>query len=225
MGRRLRCSDARYVYHVLNRAVGRATLFRKQEDYGAFEKILRQGWEEFGIGVMSFLVMPNHWHLVVRPHEDGALSAYMQWITVTHVRRWHAHHHTAGTGPIYQGRFKSFPIQEDDHFLTVCRYVERNALRANLVTRAQDWRWSSLWHREHGTGAPWLVEWPVPVPARWAAYVDRPQTEQELNALRRSVARGAPYGDELWQRRTVLALGLESTLRPRGRPKKEQKET
>jgi putative transposase len=200
-------------------------MFQKPGDYAAFEKILRQAWEKFGIGVMSYLLMPNHWHLVVRPPEDGVLSAYMQWITVTHVRRWHAHHHTGGTGPIYQGRFKSFPIQEDDHFLTVCRYVERNALRANLVTEAQTWRWSSLWHREHGTGVPWLVAWPVPEPSRWAAFVNRPQTEQELLALRRCVVRGVPYGDELWQRRTVSALGLESTLRSRGRPKKGHDKT
>ena len=77
--------------------------------------------------VLSYAIMPNHWHLVVKPEHDGTLSKYLQWLTVTHVRRWHSHHHTAGTGPIYQGRFKSFPVQEDDHFLTVCRYVERNA--------------------------------------------------------------------------------------------------
>ena len=109
------------------------------------------------------------------------------------MRRWHAHYHTAGTGPIYQGRFKSFPIELDEHFLTVCRYVERNALRANLVRQAQNWRWSSLWHREHNTQVPWLVEWSMP----------------------------------LWQQRTAVVLGLESTLRPRGRPRKEdsKKET
>src|SRR6516162_7631726 len=161
MPRRLRGSDAGYAFHVLNRAVGRATLFRKAADYAAFEQILRQGWEGFGIGVLSFLLMPNHWHLVVQPQQDGALSTYLQWLTVTHVRRWHAHHHTAGTGPLYEGRFRSFPVQEDDHFFTVCRYVERNPLRAKLVTRAEQWRWSSLWHRCQATGVPWLGEWPL----------------------------------------------------------------
>jgi putative transposase len=221
MPRRVRCSDGDYVYHVLNRAVGRATLFRKSGDYLAFEKILGEGWEKFGIGVLSYLVMPNHWHLVVRPDEDGALSRYIQWITVTHVRRWHAQHHTGGTGPIYQGRFKSFPIQDDEHFLTVCRYVERNALRANLVRQAQNWRWSSLWHRQHHTNVPWLSPWPIPIPSGWTAGVNRAENERELMALLRSVVRGAPFGEELWQQRTALALGLQSALRPRGRPRKE----
>src|SRR5262249_34430764 len=220
MARRTRCSDAGYVYHVLNRAVGRATLFDKS-DYAAFEKILRQAWERFDMRLLSFLIMPNHWHLVVWPEKDGALSANLQWLTVTHVRRWHAHHHTEGTGPIYQGRFKSFPIQEGDHLLAVCRYVERNALRANLVPQAQKWRWSSLWHREHQTQVPWLSDWPTPIPAKWTAYVNRPESEAELLALRRSVLRGVPYGDPLWQKRTATALALESALRERGRPRKE----
>ena len=169
MVRRLRCADGGYVYHVLNRAVGRATLFDKARDYAAFEKVLRQGWERFGMRLLSFLLMPNHWHLVVWPSADGTLSTYLQWLTVTHVRRWHAHYHTGGTGPIYQGRFRSFPVQDGDHFLAVCRYVERNALRANLVPRAQDWRWSSLWHRDKQTGVPWLSAWPMPIPEDWAA--------------------------------------------------------
>jgi putative transposase len=216
----MRCADSGYVYHVLNRAVGRATLFAKPADYAAFEKILRQGWERFNLPLLSYLVMPNHWHLVVWPQHDGALSAYLQWLTVTHVRRWHAHHHSAGSGPLYQGRFKSFPIQEDQHLLTVCRYVERNALRANLVTSAENWRWSSLWHRHHATQVPWLSEWPVPRPADWTVYVNGAETENELAALRRSVLRGAPYGEESWQMRTAEALGLQSAFRSRGRQKR-----
>ena len=160
---------------------------------------------------------------LVWPAADGALSEYAQWLTVTHVRRWHAHHHSVGNGPIYQGRFKSFPVQEDDHLLTLCRYVERNPLRANLVERAEEWRWSSLWHRTHATQVPWLSVWPLSVPANWTAHVNQVQTESELAALRRVVQRGAPYGDDAWQTRTATALGLESALRPRGRPRKPPK--
>jgi putative transposase len=139
---------------------------------------------------------------------------------VTHVRRWHAHHHTEGTGPIYQGRFKSFPVQEDDHLLTLCRYVERNALRAKLVKRAEQWRWCSLWHRQQETQVPWLSDWPIPIPETWVEHVNRPQTEAELAALRRSVQRGTPYGEPAWQERTVTVLSLQSSIRPRGRPRK-----
>jgi putative transposase len=222
MARRTRCSDAGYVYHLLNRAVGRATLFDKAADYAAFEKVLRQAWELFGTRLLAYLLMPNHWHLVVWPQHDGELSNYAQWLTVTHVRRWHAHHHTAGSGPVYQGRFKSFPVQEDDHFFTVCRYVERNALRANLVGRAEQWRWSSLWQRCQSTGVPWLSAWPLAVPQGWVEYVNGAQSANELAALRRSVVRGAPFGDEVWQQKTAAALGLESALRRPGRPKKQK---
>jgi putative transposase len=100
--------------------------------------------------------------------------------------------------------------------------VERNALRANLVPRAEQWRWSSLWHRQHATGVPWLHDWPLPVPERWLQYVNKAETESELAAVRRSVLRGAPYGGELWQQQTAKALGLESALRSPGRPRKQK---
>jgi len=219
----MRCSDAGYVYHVLNRAVGRATLFEKPADYAAFEKVLRQAWEHTSMRLLAYTILPNHWHLVVWPEDDGQLSVYAQWLTVTHVRRWHLHHHAEGTGPIYQGRFKSFPVQEDDHFYTLCRYVERNALRANLVARAEDWRWSSLWHRCQATEVGWLSAWPLPMPENWLKYVNGAETENELAALRRCVLRGAPFGDEAWQEQTAEALRLQSALRPPGRPKKTLK--
>jgi putative transposase len=124
-----------------------------------------------------------------------------------------------GTGHLYRGRFKSFPVAQDDHFLRLCRYVERNALRAGLVQRAESWRWSSLWRRQQGPqpGAALLSDWPVPRPADWVREVNRPQTEAELEALRRCVQRGQPYGQEGWAKRVAQRLGLESTLRPRKR--------
>jgi putative transposase len=220
MARRTRCSDAGYVYHVLNRAVGRATIFDKPPDYAAFETVLRQAWERLGTRLVAYVLMPNQGHLVLWPQQDGELSTYVQWLTVTHVRRWHAHHHTGGTGPVYQGRCKSFPVQEDDHFFALCRYVERHARRANLVAQAEQWRWSSLWHRSHATGVPWLSEWPLAIPESWLAYLNGAETESELAAFRCAVARGAPFADEVWQQRTAAALGLESALRGAGRPKK-----
>jgi putative transposase len=142
----------------------------------------------------------------------------MRWLTVTHTQRWHAAHRTAGTGPLYQGRFKSFPIQEGEHLWTVLRYVERNPLRAKLVDEAVAWRWSSLWHRTQGNPSGLLDDGPLALPRRWVQVVQRPETAAELEALRRSVVRGAPFGEAAWQERTVKRLGLQSTLRPRGRP-------
>lgn len=190
MPRRLRAAAGGYVFHVLNRAVGRAPLFQKPGDYAAFEKVLRQAHERSPTRLPAFCLMPNHWHLVVWPHRDGELSEYLRWVTVTHTQRWHAHYPSAGTGPLYQGRFKSFPIRADDHFLVVCRYVERNPLRADLVSRAEQWRWSSLWHRQHRTRVSWLTPWPVPEPRGWLGYVQQAGTQGELEGLRRAVARG-----------------------------------
>ena len=120
------------------------------------------------------------------------------------------------------GAFKSFPIQADEHLLAVCRYVERNPLRANLVAAAQAWRWSSLGQRAQGGSAPTLAAGPVPLPADWVRHVNAPQTEAELEALRRSVVRGMPFGHSGWQQDAAVRLGLESTLRTRGRPRKTQ---
>jgi putative transposase len=139
MGRPHRAAEGGYVYHVLNRANARMTIFDDDGDYEAFEAILEQAVARFETRLLAYCSMPNHWHLVVWPRNDGELSSLVGWLTLTHTQRWHAHHRSAGSGHVYQGRFKSFPIQEDDHFYTVARYVERNALRANLVPRAEQW--------------------------------------------------------------------------------------
>ena len=130
---------------MLNRRVGRLELFDKASDYLAFEKILTEAHHRTGVRIAAYCLMANHWHLLLWPRTDGELSEVMRWITVTHTERWHAHRHSSGTGPVYQGRFKSFPVQTDEHFITVARYVERNALRAKLVERAEEWRWSSAY--------------------------------------------------------------------------------
>lgn len=142
--------------------------------------------------------------------------------SLTHTHRWHAHRHSAGTGHVYQGRFKSFPVQEDHHFYTLCRYVARNALRANLVPRAEQWPWGSLHGWKHGSAKEksLLAAWPVPRWPGWIEHVNRPQTEAELAALRRSVQRGGPFGAPAWSDLMVHRLGLESTLRPHGRLRK-----
>lgn len=193
-------------------------MFRKERDFEAFEEVVGEAKTRLSVRVLAWCVMPNHWHFVLWPRGDGDLSEFLRWLTVTHTQRWHAAHGTSGTGPLYQGRFKSFPIQEDDHLWAVLRYVERNPLRANLVREAEAWRWSSLWHRVHGNEAGLVDEGPLTMPRRWLQQVQSPQTEGELEALRRSVVRGSPFGEPPWQERTAKRLGLQSTLRPRGRP-------
>lgn len=223
MPRRPRFATGNYLYHALNRAVSRDQLFEKEGDYAAFERVLEEARLQVPMRLMAFCVMPNHWHLVLWPRGDGDLSEYMRWLTVTHTQRWHAAHGTSGTGPLYQGRFKSFPVQGDEHFYTVCRYVERNPVRARLVRKAERWRWSSLWHWANNSACVTLDRWPIPRPDNWIALVNQPQTEAEVAALQLSIKRGCPFGKPIWQQRTANRLGLESTLRPHGRPPRSRK--
>jgi putative transposase len=223
MGRPLRTSLGGVLYHVLNRGNGRLAIFHKDPDYEAFLHVLGEAQKHVpGVRILSYCLMPNHWHLVLWPEADGELSDFMHWLTLTHTQRWHAHYQNRGGGHLYQGRYKSFPIQSDEHFLTVCRYVERNAVRASLVEKAEHWRWGSLAQRR-GSALPLgpvLSDGPLPWPSNWRTLVNRPLTEGELEAVRRCVDRGQPYGSDRWTKQTAGKLGLGSTLRPRGRPKK-----
>lgn len=123
------------VFHVLNRGVARMQVFEKTGDYQAFEHVLKEALEESPMRICAYCLMPNHWHLLLWPEHDGDLAAFMHRLTNRHVRRWQKNRHYVGLGHVYQGRYKSFPVEEDTHFLAVARYVERNALRANLVLR------------------------------------------------------------------------------------------
>lgn len=226
MGRPLRTTPGGLAYHVLNRANARMRLFEDAGDYAAFERVMGQACQRMPMRILAYCLMPNHWHLVLWPRHDGDLSRFVGWLTLTHTQRWHAHQHSTGAGHVYQGRFKSFLVQADGHLLTVCRYVEQNALRAKLVERAEDWQWGSLWRRQFGNAAvqALLSTWPVERPRNWVARVNDAETEAEIDLLRRSVNRGQPFGSEPWVTRTVERFGLTSTLRPRGRPRKDTDE-
>ncbi len=212
------------MFHVLNRGVGRRELFGDAGDYAAFERCLAYALAAVpGLDLLAYCLMPNHWHLRVRPAADDALGRFMHRLTMTHTRRWQEHRRAVGHGHLYQGRFKSFPVQADGHFLTVARYVERNALRAGLVAAAERWPWLSLARRARPSadGIPLrLAPWPVDVGRDWPAVVNSPQTDAEAAAVRTSLDRGGPFGDADWSRLTVARLGLESTRRPTGRPRK-----
>ncbi len=201
-----------HAYHVLNRGNARATIFHKDGDYRVFLDLLAAARTKFPVKVFGFCVMPNHFHLVVQPATADALSPFMQWWLTSHVRRHHRHY--GSSGHVWQGRFKSFPIQQDEHLFTVLRYVLRNPVRAGLVKRAQEWPWSSFQH-------PSLVDpWPVPTLPSWKHWIDEPLGVHELNALRTCVSRQAPYGSPEWQVQIATTCDLHSTLRPRGRPRK-----
>ncbi len=221
MPRSKRICPAGEVFHVLNRSVARLTRFEKPDDYTAFMQAVEETWQKNSLPIFAMSVMPNHWHFVVRPTTDTQLTEFFQRLTVTHTMRWHAHYETGGSGHLYQGRFKSFPVQTDEHLLTVMRYVERNPLRANLVKKSEEWEYSSAWARQQKQHAPaWLATPKKPaLPRNWRALVNKPQTDDELAAVRKSIVRGTPFGGDKWISNTAARLSLESTTRPRGRPR------
>ncbi len=203
-------------YHVINRGNGQATVFHKPADYDAVVKLLAQACARLPMRLLAYCLMPSHIHLVLWPLGDGDLGRWMQWLLTAHVRRYHRHYRTSGH--VWQGRFKAFPIQGDAHLLTVLRYVERNPLRANLVARAEDWAWSSLPGFCAQPRPTMLHSGPLERSPDWLDCVNRPETAEELAALRRSVNRGTPWGGDDWVERTAHRLGLEASLKPRGRP-------
>ena len=164
-------------------------------------------------------LFPNHWHFVVRPDRKEHLSDFFQYLSSTHAKRFHAVRGSSGEGHVYQDRFKSFPVENDGHFLALGRYVERNAKSAGLVERAEGWRWSGLWRRIHQLD-DWLEsDWPVERPEDWIERVNLALTGTELAAIRTSIRRGRPLGSAEWVESTVAELGLEHTMRSRGRPR------
>ena len=209
-----------YVYHVLNRANGRLRIFRKPADFLAFEKILGDGLSRFSMRLCAYCLMSNHWHLLLWPQGDDDLPAFMQWVTLTHVQRYHASHATIGIGHLYQGRYKSFPVQGDRHYLRVLRYIEANPLRAGLVRQLELWAWSSLAARAGRPSRVALTDGPVDLPPDWMSLVREALEPTEAQAIDTSLRRGCPLGDARWTATTAQCLGLQSTIRPRGRPRK-----
>jgi putative transposase len=209
-----------YVYHALNRANGRLRIFRKDSDFLAFEQILATGLATFSMRLCGYCLMSNHWHLLLWPQGDGDLPRFMRWVTLTHTQRYHRAHGTVGIGHLYQGRYKSFPVQSDPHYLKVLRYIEANPVRAGLVRRADQWAWSSLAVRQGRESAVALSAGPVELPANWTALVRAVLSPAEVDAIGNSIRRSAPFGEGDWIAATATSLGLLSTLRPRGRPRK-----
>lgn len=224
MPRLARTDIGGYVYHVLNRANARVRIFDTNKDYAQFEAILTEAVEKYNMRLLAYCTMPNHWHLVLYPRESGDMGQFMGWLTNTHTRRWHVTKKTIGHGHLYQGRYKSFLCQTDSHFLTLVRYVERNAKKANLVKKAEQWKWSSVWRREYGMmeQKKILTDWPVEMQANYLQLLNEPQTEDEEQVLERAIEKGTPFGKNTWVERMVKKFGLEQTLRNVGRPKKNK---
>ncbi len=218
MARTIRASRGGIIYHVLNRGNGKQKVFHDSEDYRVFLKGVESSGINVPMRILSYCLMPNHFHLVLWPKRDGDLSRWMQRLMSKQIGFYRAKY--SSVGHIWQGRFKAFPCQNGHHLLRVIRYVERNALQANLVSRAEDWKWSSAYWRPRSNGPVKLTKPPVFHSSNWFEYLNQPQPEDELKLLRECVNKDRPWGSKRWVEVTAEELGLSSSFRNRGRPLK-----
>lgn len=210
--------------HLINRGNGRQQIFHKDGDYRAFIDLMHAARNQYPVKIFAWCLMPNHFHLLVQPEQAECLNKFMQWLMTSHVRRYHQHYHTSGH--VWQGRYKSFAIQNNEHLVTVCRYIEANPVRAGLSPSAAQWIWSS--HTARIAACEEIMQpdlLPITLPTDWGAYVDTPLTDTEIEKLRNSVNRQTPYGKEDWRDELCARMGLESTVRPRGWQKGRKRET
>jgi putative transposase len=228
MGRPLRLVADGLVYHALNRGNNRAAVFRADDDFVAFLHALAGTQARYPFHLYGYCLMPDHFHLLLQPGAGQSISRILQSLTVAHT--WQLHKAHGSVGHIWQGRFKSPVIQDDDHLLTVLRYLEANPLRAGLVTDLRHYRWSS--YPFHGLGETDELVTELPGWQRlgkteaarrvyWRRWVNRPLAEQELADVRRAVTTGRPFGSPSWVETTARRLGVELVSRPRGRPRKQ----
>jgi putative transposase len=193
-------------------------LFKKPEDFAAFNRILIEAHQRHPIRILDWCLMPNHWHFVVYPRKDHEVTAFFKWLTHAHAMRAITHRRVMGMGPLYQGRFKSLPVEADEHLETLLRYVGRNPVRAKLVTKASQWQWSGQWTRRHGDQAMMdlLSPWPIEEPANWDRWLAIAPDREERATVREHIQRSRPFGAAGWTANVVRQLNLEWTMRARG---------
>ena len=223
MPRRARVAPGGWIFHVLNRANAREKLFESELDYDEFVRLLARCAAVDRMRILAWCAMPNHWHFLLWPRGDGDLYRFIHRFSIRHTQHWHIRNGTIGRGHLYQARFKSFPVQNDRHLLTVCRYIERNPVRAKLVAHATNWPWSSAQSHATGGGNTTVELEPLPVeaPANWNRWIANPEDEADLSRLRSHLTTDVPFGDETWARDAANTLGLPGRPRKRGRPRKE----
>ncbi len=220
MARAARVDVGGLVYHVINRANGRLKIFTEDFYYKDFEYLLNEARELYSTQILAYVLMPNHWHLLLHPRQDGDLSAFMGWLSTTHTRRYHSQTKTIGSGHLYQGRYKSFLVEDDVHLLSVLKYIERNPVRAKLTKTPEAWRWGSAYRRLRGNRKEktMLGESPTPLPRNYQSWLHYAEPAEELEMIRKSVLRGTPYGGETWCDSMVRKFELDHTVRAPGRP-------
>jgi putative transposase len=222
MPRGARVDDPNNYYHVINRSNFKNEFNSTDSDYIEFFRIIREALEIAPVKIYAYCIMPNHWHFIMSPYEVGGIGKFIHALANKHTRRVHSRTNTTGFGPLYQSRYKSMIIDSGISFLKVLRYVERNAVRAGLVKKPNEWRWGSAWLRIFGNEKQKLILEKLPDGlyedfGDVYKYVDLPDEQDDLKLIRNSIKKGTPFGKEKWVDKMIKSYGLESTVRNAGR--------
>ena len=224
MGRIKRIDLKNYYYHILNRANGRMQIFNDDEDYKLFEEILFEAKKKFDMRIVAYCIMPNHFHLVLNPKENGDIQKFMQWLTLTHTQRLHSKNKTIGYGHIYQGRYKSFLVDSDDYLKTLLLYVEQNPLRAGLVNNLKKWKWGSYFLRNYGNEEQkkLLSSHYYQTTKSYDENINIKLKKEVTELIAHSIDKSKPFGSKAWVDKIIEKFDLRSVVRGRGRPKKNK---
>ena len=202
-------------HHVTQRGNRRQQVFFGPDDYAAYRDLLAEGCRAAGVAVWAYCLMPNHVHLVLVPSDTEGLRA-----ALAEAHRRYAigvNRREGWRGYLWQGRFASFPMDEA-HVLAAARYVELNPVRARLVRRARDWRWSSA--RAHLSGADDGVVSVRPLldlAPDWPGLLRRGLSAADGDAIRAGERTGRPLGETAFVERLEADLGRTLKRRRPGR--------
>ncbi len=224
MPRLARVDVGNEIYHVINRANGRLKIFDSSQDYQLFEQLLLEAQELTDMRILAYVIMPNHWHLLLWPMNDGDLAQFMHRLSNTHTRRMHTATGTIGNGHLYQGRYKSFLVDSNNYLLTIIKYIERNPVRARLSNACEEWQWGSAWRRSQGTSKQkkLIHPSPEPLPHPYLKWINTAEKPNDLSIIRASVNKNIPFGRDSWVDTMISTYHLETTKRGVGRPRKNQ---
>ncbi|MFN9640213.1 MAG: hypothetical protein ACK56W_09380 [Pirellula sp.] len=219
MGRSPRISEGGFVYAVDCRGLGGKALFRNDDEYESFKGLVQESVEKLEPRLLAYCLLPKRWSAILVPRRDGDLSRWVGWLTSVHSMRRRSVSKGKSVGGLYERRFRSFPIQDNERLLEAIQFVESLG-KSKKLTSGEVYPWSSQHDRSQQKLPDWMASPPIAFPTDWVQRSQKPLSEEISDRLENCMERGCPYGDAHWVQRTAVRFKLESTLRRRGRPKK-----
>ena len=215
--------------HVTQRGVNRCAIFVDDDDRRYYLRLLRDACHRHSVSVHAYVLMDNHVHLLLGTTRAGDLSRAMHRVGHSYVQTFNVRHGRSGT--LWQGRFKASIVDTDDYLFAVMRYIELNPVRAAMVARPEDYRWSSV-HAHLGCRGDGLLS----IHERYVALGRTPEERQDawrdwlasgidagdLATIRRHLTRESALGTPGFQQSVERALNRSAACLSRGRPRKRE---